>query len=130
MTASSSMRRRRLGSGTAPHAICATNLTIQPFRLSCGDRIRSSRGHRRQKMPRASPTGVGGFVLGGLAIVVAGILFFGGAAAFAPKTKAVVYFDGSVGGLGPGSPVTFRGVRVGSVSRVALTIDPKIMQAR
>jgi len=81
-------------------------------------------------MPRASPTAVGGFVVGALAIVVAGVLFFGGAEALSPKTRAVVYFEGSVGGLGPGSPVTFRGVRVGSVSRVALAIDTMIMQAR
>jgi len=81
-------------------------------------------------MQRASPTLVGGFVLGGLAIVAAGILFFGGREAFAPKLEAVVFFEGSVGGLGPGSPVTFRGVRVGSVSRVAITVDPRVMQAR
>jgi paraquat-inducible protein B len=80
-------------------------------------------------MPRTSPAAVGSFVLGGVAIVVAGVLFFGGEEAFTPKTKAVVYFEGSVGGLGPGSPVTFRGVRVGAVSRVAITIDPNIMQA-
>src|SRR5215469_858024 len=81
-------------------------------------------------MSRASPTLVGGFVLGGLAIVVAGTLFFGGKEAFAPKLEAVVFFEGSVGGLGPGSPVTFRGVRVGSVSRVVITVDPGAMQAR
>ena len=46
------------------------------------------------------------------------------------KTRAVVYFEGSVGGLVPGAPVTFRGVRVGSVAGVSLTIDPKLMQAR
>ena len=58
-------------------------------------------------MPSAKPAAVGGFVLGALIIVVAAILFFGGSEAFSSKTRAVVYFDGSVGGLGPGSPVTF-----------------------
>ena len=62
-------------------------------------------------MPSAKPAAVGGFVLGALIIVVVAILFFGGPEAFSSKTKALVYFDGSVGGLGPGSPVTFRGVR-------------------
>jgi paraquat-inducible protein B len=81
-------------------------------------------------MPSAKPAAVGGFVLGALIIVVLAILFFGGPEAFSSKTKAVVYFDGSVGGLGPGSPVTFRGVRVGSVSAVALLVDAKSMQAR
>jgi len=81
-------------------------------------------------MPRTSPAAVGSFVLGGLAIVVAGVLFFGGREALSPKMKAVAYFEGSVSGLGPGSPVTFRGVRVGSVSRVTISFDPKLMQAR
>ncbi len=81
-------------------------------------------------MPSAKPAAVGGFVLGALIIVVAAILFFGGSEAFSSKTRAVVYFDGSVGGLGPGSPVTFRGVRVGSVSAVALLVDARRMQAR
>jgi paraquat-inducible protein B len=81
-------------------------------------------------MPSAKPAAVGGFILGALIIVVIAILFFGGPQAFSSKTKAVAYFDGSVGGLGPGSPVTFRGVRVGSVSAVALLVDAKRMQAR
>ena len=81
-------------------------------------------------MPSAKPAAVGGFVLGALIIIVVAILFFGGPHAFSSKTKAVVYFDGSVGGLGPGSPVTFRGVRIGSVSAVALLVDAKRMQAR
>jgi paraquat-inducible protein B len=76
------------------------------------------------------PAAVGGFLLGGMAIVVAAILFFGGGEMFAVKTKAVVFFEGSVGGLVQGAPVTFRGVRVGSVSHVVLVLDPGDMQAR
>jgi len=42
----------------------------------------------------------------------------------------IVYFDTSVGGLGPGSPVKFRGVRVGEVKDVRINMagavqDPK-----
>ena len=81
-------------------------------------------------MAAARPAVVGAFVLGGLAIVVAAILFFGGEDVLARKTMAVVYFEGSVGGLVPGAPVTFRGVHVGSVSNVSLTIDPTVMRAR
>ncbi len=81
-------------------------------------------------MASPGPTAVGGFVLGGLAIVVAAILFFGGGDVFAHKDKAVVYFQDSVGGLTVGAPVTFRGVRVGSVSRVALMLDPATLTAR
>ena len=81
-------------------------------------------------MTVTTPAAVGGFILGGLAIVVAAILFFGGGETFTPKTKAVVYFQDSVGGLEVGAPVTFRGVAVGSVSRVALLLDPATLTAR
>jgi paraquat-inducible protein B len=77
-----------------------------------------------------TPAAVGGFILGGLAIVVVAILFFGGGETFTPKTKAVVYFQGSVGGLTVGAPVTFRGVAIGSVARVALLVDPSTLTAR
>jgi paraquat-inducible protein B len=81
-------------------------------------------------MASPGPAAVGGFVLGGLALVVAAILFFGGGDMFAPKTRAVVYFQDSVGGLAAGAPVTFRGVSVGSVKRVALMVDPAALTAR
>lgn len=72
----------------------------------------------------ARPAAIGGFVLGGLALAVIAILSFGGARVFETKTRAVVFFDGSVAGLDIGAPVTFRGVRVGSVTRVALHLAP------
>ena len=37
----------------------------------------------------------------------------------------LAYFQGSVSGLGPGSSVTFQGLRVGEVTGVALEYDPK-----
>src|SRR5258708_39792204 len=81
-------------------------------------------------MSSAKPAAVGGFVLGGLAIVVAAVLFFGGGDTFSTKTKAVVFFEGSVGGLTAGAPVTFDGVRVGTVSKVALMVDPANLKAQ
>jgi paraquat-inducible protein B len=81
-------------------------------------------------MPSARAAVVGAFVLGGLGIVIAAVLFFYGTHFLAPKTRAVVYFEGSVGGLAQGAPVTFRGVRVGSVASVAVVIDPAIGEAR
>lgn len=81
-------------------------------------------------MSRVSPVAVGGFVLGGLVIVIIGFLVFGGGELFAHKTKAVVYFQDSVGGLVAGAPVTFRGVRVGTVSHVSVVLDTKAMRAR
>ena len=74
-------------------------------------------------MAAARPAVVGAFVLGGLALAVAAVLFFGGTRLFAPTTRAVVFFEGSVAGLDIGAPVTFRGVRVGSVQHVALHLS-------
>jgi paraquat-inducible protein B len=42
---------------------------------------------------------------------------------FKQTFKAVCYFDGSVGGLNIGAPVVFRGVKVGSVADVILSVE-------
>jgi paraquat-inducible protein B len=41
-----------------------------------------------------------------------------------------VYFQGSVAGLDVGAPVTFRGVRVGSVTGIAVHLDMTDLTAR
>src|SRR4029453_15074253 len=74
-------------------------------------------------MAAARPAVVGAFVLGGLALGVAAILFFGGTRLFQRTSYAVVFFEGSVAGLDIGAPVTFRGVRLGSVQRMALHVS-------
>src|SRR6516164_2529676 len=72
---------------------------------------------------KASPKLIGGFVIGAIALVVAGILAFGGGAYFAQTRAAVLYFQGSLSGLQVGAPVTFRGVRVGSVTKIVIHYD-------
>jgi paraquat-inducible protein B len=67
---------------------------------------------------------VGGFVLGGVALAVAAVVFFGKFQIFHPPSRAAVVFKDSVSGLVVGAPVTFRGVRVGSVDSIAITFDP------
>ena len=74
-------------------------------------------------MASSRSTIVGGFVLGALALVVAAILFFGGSDLFAHKYRAVVFFENSVAGLEIGAPVTFRGVRVGSIQHIELQLS-------
>ena len=76
-------------------------------------------------MARDKSVVVGAFVLGALLLAIGAILFFGGARYFQRSVQAVVFFQGSVGGLDVGAPVTFRGVRVGSVRRIAVEIAPK-----
>ncbi|WP_424140826.1 MlaD family protein, partial [Roseomonas chloroacetimidivorans] len=74
-------------------------------------------------MAATRPAVVGGFILGGLALAVAAILLFGGSRLFEQTKRAVVFFEGSVAGLDVGAPVTLRGVRVGSVQRIALHLS-------
>ncbi|EKE70166.1 MlaD family protein [Oceanibaculum indicum] len=67
---------------------------------------------------------VGGFVIAAIALAVAAALFFGAGRLWEQRLIAVSYFDGSVGGLSIGAPVSFRGVPVGRVERIQLQISP------
>lgn len=64
---------------------------------------------------RASPTRIGLFMLGALAVLVAAVVMVTGGGVFASRERALAYFEGSVYGLQIGAPVVFRGVRLGSV---------------
>jgi phospholipid/cholesterol/gamma-HCH transport system substrate-binding protein len=61
---------------------------------------------------------LGLFVLGGVALLIAGLLAFGAKSYLSPKTKFETAIPGEVSGLSVGSRVEFRGVRVGKVSRI------------
>jgi len=63
---------------------------------------------------------VGVFVLGAAALALGAVLVFGSARFFRHEVTLVSYFTGSVNGLVVGSPVKFRGVPIGSVSRIRL----------
>jgi paraquat-inducible protein B len=71
---------------------------------------------------RASPTLVGVFVLGALAIALAGLAVFGSGKLFRRTAQFVMVFGGSVNGLSVGAPVKFRGVQVGSVTQIKLSL--------
>jgi paraquat-inducible protein B len=74
-------------------------------------------------------TAVGAFVLGGTVLVLAAIILFGKFQIFNPTLRAAIVFQDSISGLTVGSPVTFRGVRVGAVDSIALQFDPKTRTA-
>lgn len=77
-----------------------------------------------------SPSLIGGFVLGGIVLLIGALFLFGSGDLFKERRRWVTYFDGSVGGLNVGAPVNFRGVRVGEVTDVRLQLDPKALTAR
>jgi paraquat-inducible protein B len=81
-------------------------------------------------MSPVRPALVGAFVLSGLALAVLAVLLVAGSQIFTRHVHKVTYFEGSVAGLDVGAPVTFRGVKVGSVTRIRIHIDMKDRSAR
>ncbi len=73
---------------------------------------------------------VGLFVLVGLGLALGAVLAFGRLHLLSPVERAVIFFPGNVAGLAPGAPVTFRGLRVGSVDRVSLQVNPDTLRVR
>jgi paraquat-inducible protein B len=67
---------------------------------------------------RASPTAIGAFVVGAVALAVVGLIIFGGINFFRRPLTYVMFFDTTVSGLSVGAPVEFRGVKLGQVSRI------------
>lgn len=61
---------------------------------------------------------VGLFVIAGLALIIASILVLGGGKLFARSAHFVLHFADSVNGLTVGSPVKFKGVPIGTVTRI------------
>jgi paraquat-inducible protein B len=78
---------------------------------------------------RISPTLIGSFVLGALALLVVAVIAFGSGRLFRQTKEFVAYFDGDVNGLHIGAPVKFRGVEVGSVKKILLQLE-KSMEVR
>ena len=69
---------------------------------------------------KANPTSIGIFIFVGLLLGVCGLLLFTSTKIFTPTAKFIVYFDSSLSGLNEGAPVKYRGVTIGSVSRVMI----------
>lgn len=73
---------------------------------------------------------IGAFVVGAVALAVVAVIVFGSGKLFKDVDNFVMYFEGSVKGLNVGAPVTFRGVKVGSVTDITLRADPKNLEVR
>jgi paraquat-inducible protein B len=72
---------------------------------------------------KISPAFIGAFVIGAFALLIIGLLSFGGIGFFSKPQRFVVYFDESIHGLDVGSPVKLRGVRVGRVAALNIRYD-------
>lgn len=72
----------------------------------------------------ANPTLVGGFVVGAVVLLVGGLTAFGSGSLFGDDDRFIAFFESSVEGLDVGAPVKYRGVQVGSVTRIRTTWDP------
>ena len=71
----------------------------------------------------ANKTMIGLFVLGAITLIVVAIGVLGSGKLFKETTPYVMVFEGSVKGLNVGSPVVFRGVKIGSVSGIHMHFD-------
>jgi len=74
---------------------------------------------------RANPALIGAFVVGALTLAVSGLVVFGGGRVFRSTKPLVAYFEESVKGVSIGAPVTFQGVKVGSVTDVRVVVEPQ-----
>ena len=74
---------------------------------------------------QASPAVIGGFVVGAVALAVAGVLVFGSGKFFADTVDTVMYFEGDLNGLQNGAAVAFEGVKIGTVIDVGVFVNTK-----
>lgn len=76
------------------------------------------------------PKRVGAFVLIGAALLVLAVVVLASGALFSRKHTFVSYFSGSVSGLRTGSPVKLRGITIGQVTGVYLTLHDQLDSTR
>jgi paraquat-inducible protein B len=81
-------------------------------------------------MSKANPAVIGAFVIGAIALIVIGLLVYGGSDWFTQRNRYVAYFPGSVKGLRVGAPVDFRGVTIGQVTDISVLFNPESVSAQ
>ncbi len=71
---------------------------------------------------KLNPSAIGAFVIGATMLLVSGLMIFGRGNLFEQKVYYQIFFDKSVNGLSIGSPVMFRGIRIGQVTDIRLAL--------
>lgn len=66
---------------------------------------------------------IGAFVVGALLIAITIVIFALGSGFGQQRDKVIMVFDGSVKGLVIGAPVTLRGVQIGQITGIELSLD-------
>ena len=74
---------------------------------------------------KTSPTLIGAFILGAIALVALGLIFLTPILRAGRATPVIFNFDAGVTGLQVGAPITFRGVKVGEVTNIRAAYNPK-----
>lgn len=72
---------------------------------------------------KANPTLVGAFVVGAIALVIGAVTILASGRLFHKTYEFVLYFEGSVSGLREGAPVKYKGVEIGSITKILLQLD-------
>ena len=72
---------------------------------------------------KASPTVIGGFVVGAVVLIAVAFAVFGGTQIFAKKHRYIAVFAEPTNGLRVGANVMLNGVRIGYVAGIDLIID-------
>ncbi len=72
---------------------------------------------------KANPKTVGVFIVGAVVLAAASVVMFGSGKLFAETYPFMIFFDGAVDGLSVGAPVKYRGVDVGTVKEVNISIS-------
>lgn len=70
---------------------------------------------------KISPTLIGSFVLASLLLGLGSLFVFSNGSLAHKSTQFILFFEGDVKGLQVGSPVNFRGVKVGQVESMSIT---------
>jgi paraquat-inducible protein B len=71
---------------------------------------------------KSSPTMIGAFVVGAVALGIAGVAIFGSGRLFRETYKYVCYFESDVSGLATGANVKLKGVKIGTVDSILLSV--------